>query len=60
MGGAAGCCSSLQDLPAAGWLQLRQQPGAEGGAGGGSGQLHPDHQDAAAPAEVDARGGMGL
>lgn len=52
VGGAESCHGGVWDLPGAGWLQLRQQPGGEGGAGGGSGHLHADHQDAAATAEV--------
>ncbi len=41
-------------VPGAGRLQpTNQQPGGERGSGGGSGQLHYDHQDAAATAEVE-------
>lgn len=44
----------MQRVPAAvRLLPANQQPGGEGRSGGGSGQLHYDHQDAAASAEVE-------
>lgn len=51
--GAEGGGGGEPGVPGAGWMLVKpQQAGGEDGPGGGPGHLHPDHQDAAATAEV--------
>lgn len=52
---------SVQRVPGARRLQpTNQQPGREGRSGGGSRQLHYDHQDAASSAEVERQKGRSI